>query len=146
MAKLKKADWILLVLNAAGEKPLSPVQLQKALFLLQQELPKEIGGEFYCFTPYNYGPFDSAIYSDADVLANERFVAVETPPGQRWPSYSLTPAGKERAELVSKEASPRAVAYLQTLTTWVLSVSFRDLLKAVYSKYPDFAVNSVFKG
>jgi len=143
---LKKDDWLVLALAAAEGKPLSPVQLQKTLFLLQKELPWAVGGEFYTFRPYNYGPFDSAIYADATTLAAQNLVAVENIPGQRWSGYAITIHGRERANALSKQISSQALSYLQSLTKWVQSVSFRDLLKAVYSKYPEYAVNSVFRG
>lgn len=143
---MKKEDWIVLTLDASGGKPYSPVQLQKALFLLKNEEPgKEVRGEYYNFSPYNYGPFDAAIYSDARTLSDQGLISIETRPDQRWPNYLITAAGKERAAELKKEASARAVAYLQVLAEWIHEISFQQLLKAVYSKYPAYAKNSVFK-
>ena len=66
-------DWTLLVLASAGG-PLSPVQLQKTLFLIDRNLSRAQRGvtRFYNFRAYDYGPFDSAIYTDAVILQTEK--------------------------------------------------------------------------
>jgi hypothetical protein len=69
---MERKHWTLLVLAAAGGDPLTPVQLQKTLFLLEKERPEVSGRNYYRFTPYAYGPFDSRVYADAEILASER--------------------------------------------------------------------------
>lgn len=44
------------------------VQLQKSLFVLGRRRAKDLGGDFYNFQPYDYGPFDASVYHDADAL------------------------------------------------------------------------------
>lgn len=143
---MNRQDWVLLAAHAARGKALSPVQLQKALFLLQQELPEAVGENYYDFRPYNYGPFDAHIYSDAQEQSQQGLLVIEPVPGQRWSSYSLTPAGEERAQQIAKEVNSRATEYLSALAIWMQTVSFQDLLRAVYAKYPHYAANSVFRG
>ncbi|GAH73860.1 unnamed protein product, partial [marine sediment metagenome] len=66
--KMKKKDWILLALNCSEDKTLSPVQLQKSLFLLGHMFPDAVNNNFYNFIPYHYGPFCLKIYEDTDFL------------------------------------------------------------------------------
>ena len=109
---MTRQDWLLLVLAAADGKPLSPLQLQKSLFLgsvdisrsfplsrestspcrsggaiggparpngvggsaacpkcqhnlVGYDLARLLGSDFYTFRPFDYGPFDAAVYRDA---------------------------------------------------------------------------------
>jgi uncharacterized protein YwgA len=74
-------DWTLLVIAAADPKPLQPVQLQKSLFLLGRNLsPEQLQvKEFYDFQPYDYGPFCSDIYSNAEKLSDEGLIRIDRP-------------------------------------------------------------------
>ena len=146
MKQIAKRDWTLLAICAADGQALSPVQLQKVLFLLGQKLPKEVGGDFYSFKPYDYGPFDASIYTDADLLAKDGLVAIQTYPGQRWVEYAATTAGMERAEGLKKLANQAATRYLQEVVKWARGLTFQQLVRAIYAEYPKFAVRSVFKG
>ena len=57
-ATLQKKEWTLLVIALAGGRPLSPVELQKSVFLMGQLLPNEVLPEDYFeFVSYNCGPF-----------------------------------------------------------------------------------------
>ncbi len=48
-------------------------------------------------------------------------------------------------ESVKAGLDPKGVRYLEALRRFTLSLGFHDLLRAVYKKYPEYAVNSVFK-
>jgi uncharacterized protein len=139
-------DWTLLVI-AAAKRPLSPVQLQKSLFLLSENLKPQpsVRFEFHTFEPYNYGPFSRAVYDDAAVLQHHRLVRILTPPLTRYDSYSITPRGVDRALEIQKRL-PKAVAdYVHDLVEWTTSLSFNQLVAAVYKNYPEMKVNSVFR-
>jgi len=143
---MTRKDWTLLAIAAANGEPVSPVQLQKLLFLLGANLsPQQLGtGVFYHFTPYDYGPFDSAVYLDAEALEREGFVRIETPPGS-YREYTATPAGLSRAATLKGQLDPAVSAYLEQTAAWVRSLSFNDLLRAVYRAYPAMKVHSVFQ-
>ena len=143
---LSKQDWTLLVISSAKGAMLSPVQLQKALFLIGQNAPSACRPEFYEFVPYNYGPFCAEIYCDADNLALADEIVIEQPPGQRWPQYEATTSGHERAAAI-REGMPKEVCtFFDHLVDWISHISFPDLLRTIYKHYPDFAAKSVFRG
>lgn len=146
MTSLNREDWLKMVLWAANGKPLSPVQLQKTLFLLGKTAPHVVGDEYYEFIPYNYGPFDADIYADAEQLQWQGLVSIDAPAGQRWKSYSLTQTGAEKAEVLAGTLPVEAKDYLAKLVQWVLRLDFRTLLQYIYSKYPTYRANSVFQG
>ena len=143
---MTRKKWTLLVIAAAGGRPVSPVQLQKSLFLLHQNLPDRLGVDrFYDFEPYDYGPFDGDIYTDAEALQEEGLVTIDVPLGQRYREYYATPVGLELSGTLRTKLDPAVREYLDSLVRWVRSLSFNALVQAVYSKYPEMAVNSVFR-
>jgi uncharacterized protein YwgA len=121
------------------------VQLQKVLFLLGKQLPGEIGHGFYDFIPYNYGPFDSAVYADASMLAGLGFVN-KNDSGRGFLQYAPTAEGMSYASKLRNEASPKAAAYLEKIVPWAQALSFSALVRAIYAKYPEYRENSVFQG
>lgn len=144
MAELSPKDWTLLTIAVSRASPLTPVQLQKSLFLLGQRLPDEVGPGFYTFEPYNYGPFNKQVYVDAEDLESHGLVALVSHPGGDWRDYVATPRGTKAASDLSKRASPKAVDYLSKLVQWTAERSFPELVRWVYANYPQYKVNSVF--
>ena len=63
---MTRHDWLLLVLAAAEGDTLSPLQLQKSLFLVGHGLAGLVSTDFYDFQPHAYGPFAAAVYHDAE--------------------------------------------------------------------------------
>jgi hypothetical protein len=52
-----RQDWLLMALAYRNGEPMTPAQIQKAMFLMSAEAPALVGRFFYNFVPYNYGPF-----------------------------------------------------------------------------------------
>lgn len=140
---MERKHWTLLAVAAAGGERVSPVQLQKVLFLLGREMPDAVRSGYYEFRPYNYGPFDSAVYADAQILADEGLININRP--YRWDEYSVTPKGVAVAQRLRDDASPGAVVYLEKVVHWALSLSFQDLVRAIYARYPDTRAKSIFE-
>ena len=143
---LTRQDWLLLALSKSPDGRMSPVQIQKALFLFGQEAGGLIGTKFYSFKPYDYGPFDAAIYDDLRRMKNEGHVGEEWKPGRSWKNYMITESGRDLALGLDKDGERRLTEFLGRLVEWVKARSFSDLLRSVYAAYPGFAVNSVFRG
>ncbi|HEY2964532.1 MAG TPA: hypothetical protein VGJ37_19085 [Pyrinomonadaceae bacterium] len=144
---MERRYWPLLVIDEAGPAGLSPVQLQKVLFLIGQNLPHEVGKAYYNFVPYNYGPFDQHVYSDADSLIHSDLVQSVQVAGRSWAYYTITPQGHSIAQFVrNSELSPKMSQYITTVVKWVQSLSFAQLLSAIYKAYPQYKAKSVFVG
>ena len=142
MKRMSNQDWLLLVIKNARAGGLTPVQLQKGLFLLGKGVKKAVD---YHFVPYNYGPFAKEIYSDAEFLQACGLVDIARPIGRRYDCYSITPGGLARAKELEKKIPPDIKEYLKKLVSVVQSLSFDQLLRAIYRKFPAFKVNSVFQ-
>ncbi len=140
-------DWTLLVIAAASGKPVQPVQLQKALFLISRGLnaQQRQTDAFYEFTPYDYGPFSSDVYRDAEALEESGFVKIVRPPETRYREYSVTATGMERAQELRRSLGAPAAGYLQRVVDFVRALSFNALVSAIYKAYPEMRANSVFQ-
>lgn len=141
---MKRTDVLLLVLSAAHGKSLTPVQLQKSLFLVGKKWPGITEDSFYEFEPHNYGPFCKIIYDDMELLEMADLVKIHKKSGRNWSEYSATEDGLVVASKLDVPAD--VVNYVRKLVSTVKKLSFADLVKAVYNKYPEFRLNSVFRG
>jgi len=145
--KLTAKDWTLLTIASAKGDALSPVQLQKSLFLIGRNLSvsQRCGPRFYKFKPYDYGPFNSQIYLDAESLSSEGMIDVYS--GVRaYREYAATRTGLARAKDLRSRLDPIARSYLDRVVAWTRGLSFGDLVRAIYSAYPEMRKNSVFRG
>jgi hypothetical protein len=144
---LRPIDWTLLTIAAAGARPLEPVQLQKAMFLVGAQLSeaKRRTRHFYTFTAYDYGPFDRQVYADAEQLEREGWVMIRRPPETRYNQYLITARGTLEAHRLELELEPQVRQYLKNVVEFVQSLSFNDLVQAIYRAFPAMKVNSVFQ-
>lgn len=137
-------------LLAAGPEAMDPIRIQKSMFIFGKETPADWlkGADLYEFEPYNWGPFSQDISRDLAEL--RRFGLVEEVeeverPGVTWPLHQATATGQVVAKHVAKHYEPTAIGYLKDVRAYTLRHGFKDLLRAVYQKYPEYAVNTVFK-
>jgi DNA-binding PadR family transcriptional regulator len=131
-----KQKIILTLLKGIDKKPMSPLQIMKSLFLFYKEQQPE---DFYEFIPYLYGPCSFEVYKDLKIL-EEAGLIISHPTNRGWSLFTVTNKGeeyliKDNIELIRK---------LETIKEFVLSKSFFELLVEIYSKYPEFAINSIF--
>jgi hypothetical protein len=140
---MNRIDWNLIVLAAADGKALSPAQLQKVLFLLQDKHPGA-SADHYDFEPYDYGPFDAAVYADADQLEVSGLATISRATGG-WKTYAATEAGLREASQLMKTADRSAVEYAKLAVEWARALSFRDLIQSIYQAYPNMKANSRFR-
>lgn len=141
-----RQEWLLIALAHRNGEPMTPAQIQKAMFLMSAEARQLVGQPFYNFVPYNYGPFDASVYHDLDQLADNDLVTSAHFPGRSWKLYAVTPAGIEAAARSKRVANKQGVNYLEKVVDWVSSMSFPQLVRAIYAKYPQYKANSVFTG
>ncbi len=125
----------LLLLSVENKKPMSPLQIMKSLFLYAQE---EKRPDFYEFVPYLYGPCSFDVYADLKLLESSGLIT-SYPTNREWSFFGITSEGEKYLITDAK-----VVQKLDNLKKDVLSKSFIELLKYVYSNYPEFAKNSIF--
>ena len=139
-------DQILLARAAAGRgRSFTPAQLQKAAFLVSRNLPSIFdANSTFRFEPYDYGPFDRAVYLVAETLETAGLLTINRTNGS-WRTYCANSAGLESGLQNLERLTEPAKAYIQNVVDWVLSLSFAELVRSIYESYPDMRVNSIFR-
>jgi len=142
--RMNRREIVLAALAAGGENAaFSPVQVQKLFFLIDREASHLIGGPHFHFQPYDYGPFDQAVYQQLDLL--EMGGLAETSSTGRYRRYTLTAPGFADGQHVLQSLPAATREFLVKTVAWVRSLSFQQLVAAIYNRYPDMKVNSVFR-
>jgi hypothetical protein len=145
---MSRRDWLLLLIGASERSSgLDPVRVQKGMFLLAREagLPP---AERYAFRPYNYGPMSVGVYADLDALVHCGLVVRVPVEGLRWTCSALSSAGAARAAALTTTArrdAPLAHRRLLRIAGLLDRLTFAELLRTVYERYPEFAARSVFR-
>jgi uncharacterized protein len=144
MADVKKRDVILAGLAPGGVASYTPVQIQKLLFLLDQEISAELGGPHFRFRAYHYGPFDRGIYDVLENLESSGEVQIDRNESLRIRTFRLTQKGVEAGLRVLNNVSPVAKDYIERVSLFVRNTSFSNLISAIYAAYPEMKKNSIF--
>jgi len=143
-SEMTKKEIVLAALAPAKGSRHTPVQVQKLLFIIDKEIPALVNGPYFNFQPYNYGPFDKAVYDELIELASEGYV--ETIPENTWLSYRLTQTGQGEGDRLLGSLHADAQEYIGKASEFIRSLSFLQLVSAIYKAYPEMQVNSVFRG
>lgn len=143
---INKRDLTLAVLAAADGRPYTPVQLQKALFLITENLRAALDSENrFNFRAYDYGPFDEQVYREAESLKDEGLASISLGLNGRWKEYAATSSGVASGRKVLEKISEDQKRYIEQVSSWVRSQSFGSLVKSIYDAYPDMKANSIFQ-
>jgi len=139
-----RQEIVLAALSTGGGYAFRPVQVQKLFFLIDREIPDEVGGPHFHFKAYDYGPFDPEVYTELELLEIQGLAEIIGGAGT-WRVYKLTGDGLEKGEALFAELSERARAYIREASDFVRQHSFSSLVKAIYKAYPEMRKNSVFQ-
>lgn len=141
---MERSAYMLAVMSSADMRPFSPVQVQKLFFILDRKLFEDPVKRYFGFQPYDYGPFDKAVYKELEALAQKHLVEIIVSQGASPRTYRLTFQGqKQGAEGLS--GFPEATQqYIQEVVCFVRSLSFAQLVSSIYQAYPAMKQNSVF--
>jgi len=142
---MQKEELILAALASSGREVYTPIQVQKMMFLIDKKLSDFIGGPYFDFVPYSYGPFDVGIYYSLNKLELEGDVEAVRIPQVAWSKYQLTKQGQEKGEQILNSMETKVSEYVKQLSSFVRSLSFSELVSAIYKEYPEMKINSVFK-
>jgi uncharacterized protein len=138
-----RQDLVLAALAPGQGAVHSPVQLQKLLFLIDREVATLVGGPHFSFRPYNYGPFDKAVYKELEELSAAGLA--ESVSQGHWSGFRLTPAGQTQGDRSLQTLPQAARDYIVRASAFVRQHSFSTLVSAIYKAYPEMRENSVFQ-
>jgi hypothetical protein len=143
---MDRRELLLAVLAAGHGKAFQPAQIQKAIFLIDRNLPHLVHrGPHYSFKAYNYGPFDRDVYTEASNLEAGGDAIIAPSPNGRWMTYAASSQGIIKGEQILKQLKSESRHYVVSVVEWVLAQSFGSLVKAIYDAYPDMRENSIFQ-
>lgn len=143
---MEKKEIVLAALAASDGAFHTPVQIQKLLFLIQNKIPHLPDSPYFNFIAYDYGPFDKEIYSVLGELNAEGDVEIVQNFSLRVSQYKLSCQGQAKGQEVIASLEPAAANYIRELSKFVRSLSFAELVSAIYREFPDMKANSIFKG
>jgi len=143
---METKDWLLLTVAEGAAEGLSPVQLQKGVFLVCEMVKQTKKDECYVFEPHNYGPFSANVYAEAEALEQEGLVDIHAAAPRRYARYTATSEGEQRASALRDSLDEPTRDYLRQVVQWVKQKTFPELIRAIYHFFPDYNVNSVFRG
>ncbi len=147
---LARIDWLILFAAFEGAPDgLDPIRLQQGLFLFSR-CPGVPPPSKYVFEPGIYGPLSNELYRDLYRLAGARLLEPRPVKGLTWCLYKPIDTTFERAReslrLAEADDLDDATRRLAEIKHYVSSVDFGELLELVYAEYPEFAINSAFRG
>lgn len=144
---MNRRELVLATLACAGGRAFTPVQIQKALFLISRNVPHLVDeGPCFQFEPYDYGPFDNEVYREAEALQAGGLATISPSPRGRWSEYAATDQGVTEGTVLLERLRPDVREYLQQVSGWVRSQSFSQLVRSIYQAYPEMRQNSIFRG
>lgn len=141
---MNKRDILLAALATGGKHEYTPVQIQKFLFLIEKNVAQRIGGPFFHFEPYDYGPFDASVYGEIRNLVHDGDASAYAT-SRGWKCHALTDQGVEKGEALFQQLPHEAQDYVNRAGEFVRSLSFTDLVSSIYKAYPEMKANSVFR-
>ena len=141
---MKRKKLVLAAMSPAGTGSFSPVQVQKLFFILERNIGEQIGGPHFSFLPYDYGPFDSAVYQELERLQENGLIEVLDRERLGRRAYKLTAKGLAVGQDALSKLDEPIQTYICRLVEWVRALTFSQLVSAIYSKYPEMKQNSVF--
>lgn len=132
---LNRQKILLNILNQNRGK-VSRIKLVKIAFLLNHE--EEIGGEipFYDFVPYKFGPFSFALYRELSTLERDGYIQTTDK------TIALCDPMKAEVAMIIQGLPEKLQHQVANVVRNYAGMSFTNLLRYVYKKYPWFAIAS----
>jgi hypothetical protein len=143
MSNMNRRDFVMAVLSTSHGQAWTPVQVQKIFFLLDKKIGDRVGGPFWNFSAYDYGPFDACVYDEIENLEHFGDSVVNRPPFGGMRTFALTSTGQHKGE--SQLSTLPIASYIEALSNWVRNLSFHQLVSAVYKEYPEMRQRSIFR-
>lgn len=123
----------------------APVQVQKMFFLFDENISADLGGKQFNFEPYDYGPFDKAVYQELNRLEALGLVYIyQANPSAGGRRYSLTPAGLVEGQKYLGHFSKKAQDFMTEVGAWVKTRTFAELVGSIYRAFPHMRERSIF--
>ena len=138
---LRKDTYVAAVMSVAGTKEFSPGHIQKIFFILDRELDVQ----YFDFKPDAYGPYDGDVYGAARRLEEKGLATVRKEAEYEYHMFRLTDDGVSKGKKAFGRLPKKVRTFIEGVVVWALSLTFHELVAAVFNEYPDMKENAVFK-
>jgi len=152
--KIDRRTDVVFLLFLYAEEIAGVTKLQKLLFLIEQETDffqaykQDIA---FKFAPYKMGPFSEHVYEELEFLLS--LGAIESEPLDDSSTdltdtdlsekrFTITRKGEKIASELESQLKPEYQDELRELVREYNSLPLEELLKYVYTEYPDYAAES----
>ena len=113
----------------SGKGGLSPVQLQRSLFLVAQKREEQVGAGFYEFEEANgSAPTSPSLYEDIDALVAAAHIEKEWMPDLSASMFRLSDTGWAWSENLRRRVKKDALSRLEDAVAWVKEQSYLELI------------------
>ena len=119
-------------------------RFKSCFFLLDMNIAKQTAGPHFAFEPYAYGPFDKQVYFELGTLKDGGLVEIIEAQWSGSRTYRLTNEGLRSGQEALRQLPKDVQKYVSEVVTVIRSLSFAELVSAIYKAYPNMRVNSVF--
>ncbi len=143
--KVLREELVLAALSPAQGRRLTPVQVQKLFFLIDETVPEHVGGPHFDFKAYDYGPFDSEVYATIEGLARRGLAEVDRSAQFSMKTYRLAPAGQRLGDELLAGLPGPGREFIERAFEFVTTTPFAELVSAIYKAFPKMRENSVFR-
>lgn len=123
-----RRGWLLFAVSVAGPSGLSPVQLQRSLFLVCQKREELVGPDFYEFESNGSGPVSLALYADIDLLVTAEYIVKEWVPESSCSIFRLSGAGRARVADFRRKMKKEALGSFEDAVAWVKEQSYQEMV------------------
>ena len=123
-----REGWLILAIASAADAGLSPLQLQRSLFLLRQKRVEQALPDFYEFESHESGPLSRDLNRDLDALVAAEYVVKTWRPECSWSVLRLSDAGQAWATAVRRKANKETLGRLEDAVAWVKEQGYLDLV------------------
>jgi hypothetical protein len=127
---------VLLALIAGARNPLKRVRLFKYAFLVGQKSERSLNFKYYDFVPYLYGPYSFSLEQELSHLQACSLVDADNAGLQIVSGF-----WESAADAIQSLGAQVRYVVQNTLAQWE-GLDLDDLLRSVYSEYPQYAFNS----
>jgi len=135
---LNRQKALIALISEAGHVP-GRIQLFKYSFLLKTEgdLPNDF--VFYDFVPYKFGPYSFSLERELFSLRTWSYVE------DLGQGFRIRPSMQDEVMRILSELDEGVRATVRTILIKYGSLKRRELIRAVYEKYPTYASNSFLR-
>ncbi|MDA7949755.1 MAG: hypothetical protein MPJ78_20090 [Hyphomicrobiaceae bacterium] len=127
-----------LSLLGTGGGPMARTKLQKAMYLLSVDHPRE--GSNHDFRPYKYGPYCRALARACEKLEKDGIIGTEDP--GPWASYRLTEKGRPVGEEAARREDGKVLGSFRDYHRLFDGMGHDDMLAYIHVMFPGMAADS----